>query len=215
MGIHSAFGLSIAASWLVPFVVVGCTISAETDPTLKFSPLVEPLPTVIGVHYSERIRNYRFEAAIGTIHTYTFAPGPSSIPIFDQIFDAMFERKIGVKSLPSAGRGGPDRNAVIAPEIVDFSVSDQDVSVSITYAITLYSPIGEELGAWTVGGTGTPDLDTLFTQKAAAQATEYAIRDATAKFLTVFYQEPFIKSCLTQDPSRAAAEESVKCFSWD
>jgi hypothetical protein len=208
---QTSFARIALSVFAILLLVPGCSRVVEVDATLDRAPLIAALPATIGVSYNAEFRDHVFRDSLGTINQYEFFPGRSSIPLFDQVFSEMFAESVLVEDGKRSLTGDQSVDAIIAPRITAFTVSDRDASVRITYEITLSSPRGQLLGRWVAHGSGAPDPDMLLVHRNAAQAERAALRDAVAKFIVSFYEDPVVRTCLNRETGQPGAAEPA-CF---
>jgi len=87
----------------------------------------------------------------------------------------------------------------IEPNIKDYysyyviGFIDSEYHVEITYVITFYSPIGKPIGSWTIKGKGIVIYSASLPQTLAKKATNIAMNEVAAKFMTDFCNQLDIK----------------------
>lgn len=187
---------ALAAAVLIGFAVAGCGTTYsdyEIDPGTVYDgdPLVEPLPLAVGVYYGPGFRVH--EASIkrsgpGRVDRYHLRLGPSSIALFDRVFEAQFADVRRVDRLPPLEAGEPELDAVI-------EVAFQSVRLmSVGYDLTLYAPTGTvvaKLDAQSSVYNEHVDEETV------ARALRAAMRNAAARFLVDLPDHPDVHAWLT------------------
>jgi hypothetical protein len=199
--IRSARAVGLAA--VVAMAVAGCSHNLEVDATLDKPPAVEPLPVAMGVYYPPELRIYHRSIAFLGIHTFDTDLGPPSIALFDQIFSSMFARIVPVAEHPSSLDDDVSVAAIIVMRIerfqpYSFSFGAHSTIIrtpaEITYRATLYLPHGQQFATWTVEGSGVFeeefDEDVFLIEPVVQELTAVAMREATAKFVAGFRQQP-------------------------
>ncbi len=104
-----AFPLTLAVAFLV-----GCAGGASVTVNTSIPrPLVDSMPVEVGVYYDETLAGYVHEEDLEYLGEYSIDLGTSQIPVFERVFDAMFDRVVPVAervraqltttALPSAG----------------------------------------------------------------------------------------------------------------
>ena len=85
-----AVGLAAAAA-------VGCQSGASVTVDISVPrPLVQPLDVDMGVYFDEKLKNYVHEEELEDYGDYRIDIGASQVPVFAQVFDAMFDRVVPV-----------------------------------------------------------------------------------------------------------------------
>ncbi len=177
----------------------GCTYTVPIDPTLPRRPLVERLPVMVGVHYSEDFRSFEYRTRYDLYspfdHTYRFPLGAASVALFDQILASLFEEVKPVDHLPPLSPKKPEISAVIQPKISAVSAEKLDLrSVTIEYEIGIYAPDGAKVASWKVEGFGRSDMELSLIKTIAGDATQKAMRDVGTRVLSSFFQDPDVKA---------------------
>ncbi|MCZ6890447.1 MAG: hypothetical protein O7H39_18310 [Gammaproteobacteria bacterium] len=189
--------------------LVGCTSGASVVVTTSVpTPLVEPIPVNMGVHYDTALTTYVHEEDLDYFGKYRIEIGASQIPVFNQVFAAMFDSVTRVDSITGHGH---DVDAVLKPtlEQLQFSIPQQTRSdfyeVWISYTIELYDPTGELIVAVPLKAYGKSNSKNFgFMEKvkepALNEATIWALRDAAASLSFYFRHVPEIATWLKQEP---------------
>lgn len=108
---------------LVAVAAVGCQSGASVTVDISVPrPLVQPLDVDMGVYFDNQLKNYVHEEELEDYGDYRIDIGASQVPVFAQVFDAMFDRVVPVtQETTAAGReeeglaGEPDEAAAAAP----------------------------------------------------------------------------------------------------
>ena len=86
-----------AAVGLVAAAAVGCQSGASVTVDISVPrPLVQPLDVHMGVYFDEKLKNYVHEEELEDYGDYRIDIGASQVPVFAQVFDAMFDRVVAV-----------------------------------------------------------------------------------------------------------------------
>ena len=198
------------APFLIVFLAVllsACTVPVQR--ALERPPLVEPLKLTIGKCFRPLISKYEYLGE-GREARFNFPLGPPSVEMFDLVFTGMFVKTVPVEPPCWKTNQGPDVDAVIETQIEGFRGNMATISkrygehraeVEITYRFLLFSPEGETIHSWTVAGSGLfiPDntIDPFFPQPTwYSKAVKLAMRDAAAKFVRGFRDQPKIRKWL-------------------
>jgi len=191
-------GASLFGSVCVSLILAGCTYSAEMidDAGLEYEPLVERLPVIIGIYYSDDFTNNIVRAKAEEVgDTYVFDVGECSVLLFNQVVNSMFRDVKHIDSPPSHQAQEMTVAGVLIPKFISLDVATgrsgvgfkQSKTVSVNYEINLVERDGSEIDSWQVSGTGVKTHGpTYFRGKYASDAAREAIRDALAKFLVQF-----------------------------
>ena len=161
----------------------------DISPTVP-KPLVTPVAATVGVYYPPETRDYRYRKpfSMAPIATVDVHLGSASVPMFDTVVGALFERVVPLTDLPTGERPRPDLDGVFQFRVSNFT--EHGSSITITYETGLYDPQGRPLGQWEVAGAvsferlGGGHLRT---------ATEKAMREAAANFVMTFRDQDVVK----------------------
>lgn len=202
-----AFGL---AAWLlgVSFVLglAGCKSGATVTVDISVpKPLIEPIDVAMGVYLDDTLKSYVHQEELEDHGAYQIDIGASQAPVFEQVFEAMFDSVVPVVAAP--GEAGSEEEAqrmvfanedggamavqgILAPTIeeVQFAIPDQTggefYEVWIRYRIRLFNDDGSPLAEWPLIGYGKANQRNYgsIDQKGSAlsEATIWALRDAAA-----------------------------------
>ena len=173
-------------------VLAGCgssgrSFDVEVEAVAEVAPLIEPLPATVGVYYSPAFRAYagtRTARGLDSLDRYHLALGEPSTALFDWVMPAAFEKTVVVRAKPPLNGGEEELDGVIEPRITGFTLT------SISYEITLYAPSGEVIASLPANGS-YPGV--IYGARRAKQAMSFAMRDASAAFLTKLSEQPQIK----------------------
>jgi hypothetical protein len=134
--------------------------------------------------------------------------GPPSITLFDQIYSGMFARTVPVVDDPARSLEPSDAAAIVVLQIESFKphyVIGEDIAggrgiqsvvAEIVYRNTLLTPQGQHIADWTTSGSGTgqPTASSFVTvfsfSEETGNAAAIALREAAAKFVAGFRQQP-------------------------
>ena len=198
----------------------GCTAHISISPVLERRPLVQPLPLTVGVYFSPEFRAYQGkntcndrEVALRIIIqprncSFDYDLGPPSVAMFELILAGMFESTVTIETLSPPPASNSGIAGIIEPRITDLNIiSEGDFASDITYQITLYSPVGVEIGTWQVVGNGRKEglEEFIFLRGRAGELVRLAMRDAATTFIKGFRQEPVVKRWL-EDANIASKE---------
>jgi hypothetical protein len=182
------------------FIGAGCTTIVPVNKRFP-SPVVEPLPVNVGVHYDKAFRSYKYRREGGK---WVVPIGPASVALFKRVFAAMFEQAVLVGNPPLSPAGSSDFDAVIEPEVKSYEfltpvASGSDFyQVSIEYRMRLYDSDGEMIAEWPVTGQGRSHSKLWGADQSLAEATTIAMRDAAAAVIINFRHRPRVENWLSQ-----------------
>lgn len=178
-----------------------CSQSVTVDNTFP-TPLVQPLPLRVGVHYTEALTSYSYTEDLPNETRWSFTMGEANRTLFDQIFTAIFDSATTVES-----NVVPDDqfDAVIEPEILalEFSLPHQSqtdqYAVWIRYNLKIFTPDGTLITEWPVSAYGQSDSRRFKGKESMAQAAVRAMRDAAATITSGFAEQPKIRKALLEE----------------
>jgi hypothetical protein len=189
--------LRIAAFTLTPSALAclaACsTVTIHPEPKLP-SALLQPLPTEVGLIIPPDQRQYTHKETRWDID-WEVDLGAGHQRIMEDVFKDEFSHVEEFKDLDSA-RGASGLKALFEPRIDQYSfVTSEETggryyAVTIRYRINLYTPRGEKTDTLTVTGYGNALASGLTSSTPLLHATVAAMRDAAAKFLVQFPDQP-------------------------
>lgn len=157
-------------------------------------PLIVPIPADVGLIIPPDTRKYvDKETRFGT--DWKIDLGPGEIRVMEDTFRDLFHRVEEFKDL-AAARAGKDVKAVFETRLDQYSfVTSHETggryyAVTIRYRINLYTPQGDKVDSYTLTGYGNSLARGMSGRKPLTQATVGAMRDAAAKFLVQFPDQP-------------------------
>jgi hypothetical protein len=157
-------------------------------------PLIVPIPADVGLIIPPDTRRYvDKETRFGT--DWKIDLGPGEIRLMEDTFKDLFHHVEEFKDL-EAVRAVKDLKAVFETRLDQYSfVTSRETggryyAVTIRYRINLYTPQGEKVDSYTLTGYGSSLARGMSGRKPLTQATVGAMRDAAAKFLVQFPDQP-------------------------
>jgi hypothetical protein len=184
----------VAALALALVLLTACGgITIVPDPRLP-QPLLQPLPAAVGLILPSELRNYRHKETRWGVD-WQIDLGPGHVHLMHDVFRDAFAHVEEFKDV-AAARAGSGLKALFEPRIDQYSfVTDRDTvghyyAVTIRYRIALYTPQGEKLDTLTLNGYGSALAQGMSNGKPLERATLAAMRDAAAKFLVQFPEQP-------------------------
>ncbi len=121
--------------------------------------------------------------------------GPGEVKLMRDTFTDLFQHVAEFKDLESA-KAAKDLQALFETRVDQYSfVTSRETggryfAVTIKYRINLYTPQGEKVDSYTLTGYGNSLAMGMSGGKPLTQATVAAMRDAAAKFLVQFPDQP-------------------------
>jgi hypothetical protein len=184
--------------------LAGCgdvEVAAESQmPT----PLIEPLPVTVGVHFSEDFSKYQHAEERWGVK-WKAELGPYHVRMAETLFHAAFRETVPVqdlKNLPAS----PPYVAIVEPRIEQYSfIMPKDTganyyAVTIKYRLNVLAPSGETADSLTFTGYGSFKSGGMSTTAPMVSATKAAMRDAAAKFLVQFPEQDVAKKLVAGTP---------------
>ncbi len=123
----------------------------------------------------------------------------------NDLFKGAFTEVVEVEDLDKA-RALPDAKAIFEPRIEQYSFATaretggRYYAVTIRYRINLYTPTGELADTYTLTGYGNALAKGMSSGKPLSKASVAAMRDAAAKFLVQFPDQPAGKLLASNKP---------------
>jgi hypothetical protein len=157
-------------------------------------PLIVPMPADVGLIIPADTRKYvDKETRFGV--EWKVDLGPGEVRLMQDLFKDLFHHVQEFKDLESA-RAGEDLKALFETRVDQYSfvtareTKGRYYAVTIRYRINLYTPRGEKVDSYTLTGYGNSLALGMSGGKPLTQATVGAMRDAAAKFLVQFPDQP-------------------------
>ncbi len=174
--------------------VVGCGgVQIKPQPALPKA-LVQTIPTRVGLVFPGDMRNFEHKETRWGVD-WTIALGDGHSLLMRDIFKAEFDQVQEFQSLDDA-KAAPGLKAVFEPRIEQYSfvtareTGGRYYAVTIRYRINLYTPAGEQADSFTLTGYGNALAKGMSSGKPLEFASVAAMRDAAAKFLVQFPEQP-------------------------
>jgi hypothetical protein len=186
------------AARLAPLLLVGALVACG-DVSIKPEahlpkPLITPIPAAVGLIIPSDTRKYvDKETRFGV--DWKVDLGPGEVRLMRDTFGALFQHVEEFKNLESA-RAAKDLKALFETRVDQYSfvtareTGGRYYAVTIRYRINLYTPAGEKVDSYTLTGYGNSLAMGMSGGKPLTQATVGAMRDAAAKFLVQFPEQP-------------------------
>ena len=167
-------------------------------------PLVTTLPTRVGLVIPGDMRNYVHNETRWGVE-WTIALGAGHSHLMKDVFQDTFDQVQEFKDVDEA-RAAPDLKAIFEPRIEQYSfvtareTGGRYYAVTIRYRINLYTPAGDKVDSLTLTGYGNALASGMSSGKPLEQASLAAMRDAAAKFLVQFPEQPIGEKLARNEP---------------
>jgi len=178
----------------VAVVLAACgDINVKPQPVLP-KPLIVQLPAEVGLIIPVETRRFTDrETRFGV--DWKVDLGPGEVRLMRDMFKDLFQHVAELKDLEAA-RDHQDLKAIFEPRVDQYSfvtareTGGRYYAVTIRYRINLYAPGGEKVDSYTLTGYGNALAQGMSGSRPLTQATAAAMRDAAAKFLVQFPEQP-------------------------
>jgi hypothetical protein len=194
-------------------VLSGCgAVKVRPEPILP-KPLIEPIPTGVGLVIPEDMRNYTQKETRWGVD-WVIALGPGQTRLMHDLFNDSFTHVEEFKDVDSA-RAAKDLKAIFEPRIDQYSfvtareTGGRYYAVTIRYRVDLYTPTGAKADTFTLTGYGNALAKGLSSSKPLVYASVAAMRDAAAKFLVQFPDHPVAQLLAKNQAVTAAQPENT------
>ena len=218
---HRARGWTLLFATAFAAVLVGLSgcgpvqlVASSRIPT----PLIVKLPVTVALFMPQQFAQYvHKEERWGT--DWNIDIGKAQSDAMSQLVNAMFDKVIVVDSLAAGSALGSDVSAILEPSVEEYAfVTPRDAgspffAVSIKYRVNVYTPDGKLADSWGFTGYGTSPAGGLSNTEPLENATALAMRDAGAKLVVEFRDQPVVRGLFPEaetadDPPPAAPSSS-------
>jgi hypothetical protein len=183
----------------VALAVLTAVLAACSDVSIKPEahlpkPLITPMPAAVGLIIPVETRKYLDQETRFGID-WKVDLGPGEVKLMRDTFSDLFQHVAEFEDLESA-KAAKDLQALFETRVDQYSfVTSRETggryfAVTIKYRINLYTPQGEQVDSYTLTGYGNSLAMGMSGGKPLTQATVAAMRDAAAKFLVQFPDQP-------------------------
>lgn len=181
-------------------VLLACLLPAAcSDVSIKPEahlpkPLITRFPAAVGLIIPAETRKYIDQETRYGIE-WKIDLGPGEVELMRDTFTDLFQQVEEFKDLEAA-KGARDLKALFETRVDQYSfVTSRETggryfAVTMKYRINLYTPQGEKVDSYTLTGYGNSLAMGMSGGKPLVQATRAAMRDAAAKFLVQFPDQP-------------------------
>lgn len=186
--------MKTVSSALVTILLCACgDVRIKPEANLP-KPLIVRMPAEVGLIIPADTRKYvDQETRFGV--DWKVDLGPGEVRLMQDVFKDLFQHVEEFKDLEAA-RAGKDLKALFETRVDQYSfvtareTKGRYYAVTIRYRINLYTPQGEKVDSYTLTGYGNSLALGMSGGKPLTQATVGAMRDAAAKFLVQFPEQP-------------------------
>jgi hypothetical protein len=179
---------------LLTILLAACgDVSIKPEAILP-KPLIVRIPADVGLIIPPETRKYVDQETRFGID-WKVDLGPGEVRLMRDVFKDLFNHVEEFKDLEAA-RAAKDLEALFETRVDQYSfvtareTKGRYYAVTIRYRINLYTPQGEKVDSYTLTGYGNSLALGMSGGKPLAQATVGAMRDAAAKFLVQFPEQP-------------------------
>jgi hypothetical protein len=198
----SATAIAAATSRLVRFAVAATALGVlaacggvKIKPEAALpKPIIETIDAKVGLVIPGDARNYVHKETRWGVG-WEIALGEGHTRLMRDMFKDEFREVEEFKDIDAA-RGASDLKALFEPRIEQYSfvtareTGGRYYAVTIRYRINLYTPQGEKADSYTLTGYGNALAKGMSSGAPLARASAAAMRDAAAKFLVQFVEQP-------------------------
>ncbi|MBX2849872.1 MAG: hypothetical protein KTR16_16225 [Acidiferrobacterales bacterium] len=188
-------------------LISGCAGSNVSVKSNIPRPLVNQLPLVTYLSYTDEFKNYQYQESEKSRSLSSLSFGPAQTELFNRIFSEL------VVMTPTVN--DPSLDLIIEPEILDLQYTSPSETKLNLYEVWLRYRVkisdaknNKVLADWVVKGYGkTPTATLKTTSLAFNAATNIALRDVGAQLAIGFPSQPAIKTLLGQKKSQLQTNE--------
>jgi hypothetical protein len=187
--------LAVVASCAAAAAVLTACGGVQIKPDAALpKPLIVAIPTRVGLVIPGDMRNFTHTETRWGVD-WTIALGGGHAHLMREVFKDTFDQVQEFKDIDEA-RAAPDLKAIFEPRIEQYSfvtareTGGRYYAVTIRYRINLYTPAGQKVDSLTLTGYGNALAKGMSSGKPLEQASLAAMRDAAAKFLVQFPDQP-------------------------
>lgn len=207
----------LRARWLVlalPLLALaGCGgVKIAPQPVLPKA-LVQPVAARVGYVLPADQKDYAHNENRGGV-PWSVSLGEGQRKLAREVFKAAFVSAEEFDDVDAARRAA-GLQGIFEARIEQYSFATARetggdyVAVTIRYRILLRTPAGEPVDAYTLTGYGNSLASGMSSSEPLDRATRGAMRDAAAKFLTQFPDQPIAKDLASGRPLVAAASSQI------
>lgn len=169
------------------------------------TPLIQPMPYSVGIHYSPNFNNYIYEENAEDRDKWIIHNGSAQTKQFNNVLTAMFDNVQIIENLPNINL--PSNNdLIIVPYIHDFQYTmPRETKIKVyevwlKYQIKILNSNGEVIADWVLTSYGkTPSAFLQSDEEAMNQAVIMSLRDAGISLSLKFENIPEIRRWLSNN----------------
>lgn len=206
----------LATGLLALAALAGCG-GVQIAPTPELpKALVEKVPAKVGLVVTAEQRNLVHSETRGGV-SWSVALGAGQQRFAQEILGATFGEVTEFADLDAA-RKTSGLQALFEPVTEQYSFATAQetggeyVAVTIRYRINVFAPNGERYDSLTLTGYGTAMADGMSSSEPMEEATESAMRDAAARFLTQFSTTQVAKVLTSGKSLEVSAEDAMRAL---
>jgi len=195
------------ASLLLAVLLASCgNVNIKPEAPLP-QPLITPIPAAVGLIIPAETRKYTDQETRFGID-WKVDLGPGEVRLMRDTFTDLFQHVDEFTNLEAA-KAARDLKALFETRVDQYSfvtareTGGRYYAVTIKYRINLYTPRGEKVDSYTLTGYGNSLAMGMSGGKPLTQATVAAMRDAAAKFLVQFPEQPAGRQLARNEPVAA------------
>jgi hypothetical protein len=199
--------LRITASVGALAMLSGCGgVIIKPEPKLP-NALIEPIPARVGVVMPDEMKKFAHKETRWGVDWQVNLGGGHEHLVHD-LFKSAFKDVEEGESLEKV-KLIPGLKAIFEPRIEQYSFATaretggRYYAVTIRYRVDLYTPAGEKADSYTLTGYGNALAKGVSSGKPLERASTAAMRDAAAKFLVQFPEQPAGKRLVLNEPVEA------------
>lgn len=181
-------------------ILAGCGgVQIAPTPELPRA-LIEPIAAKVGLVVAEDMRNYTHTETRGGVQ-WVVQLGAGHQKLVNALLNAGFREVIEFASLDAA-RAADGLQAIFEPRVEQYSFATARdtggdyVAATIRYRIGVHAADGQLVDTLTLTGYGNSLAGGMSSSAPIEMASRLAMRDAAAKFLTQFPQQPVAKALI-------------------
>ena len=206
--------LRLAAPLVGLAVLSACGgVIIKPEPKLP-NALIEPIPAKVGIVMADEMKKFSHkETRWGVDWQVNLGEGHEQL--VRDLFKSAFKDVEEGESLEKV-RLTPGLKAIFEPRIEQYSFATaretggRYYAVTIRYRVDLYTPAGEKADSYTLTGYGNALAKGVSSGKPLEHASVAAMRDAAAKFLVQFPEQPAGKRLVLNEPVEAERTQVAK-----
>jgi hypothetical protein len=181
-------------------------VNIRPEPTLPKA-LIEPIPAKVGIVLPDEMKKFSHKETRWGVD-WQVDLGNGHTKLVHDLFKSAFTEVEEGESLDKV-KTTPGLKAIFEPRIEQYSFATaretggRYYAVTIRYRVDLYTPAGEKADSYTLTGYGNALAKGVSSGRPLEHASVNAMRDAAAKFLVQFPEQPAGKRLVLNQPVEA------------